>query len=236
MTTATIEPVTNEHDLLEHAEQLREDLGLALGEEADESLAELERKEARDARFEELRGHVLSVTRSPVWEAHDLARDLLNTLEDLRDAKEDDADAADPEWREREALMRMRVVCEAMVRQLHHQVIDQPHVAAQFVATQLKDVGDAELGRLLDATPRMVEKYRAGVSEIRKDPHRIALIGQLVFELKNSRTPRGVLMWFDAPREPLEHKTPLELINQSVPEAFEILPALARGARGQLDV
>jgi hypothetical protein len=252
--TTVLEPPTSEEELLEHAEQLKEDVDEALAdedlfaaviEEAEhaketeqtEEAQRVKRGEMRGGGFNVLRTLIRAVTKSPVWRAHDLARELLVTLEDLQDAIEDDPDATDPDWRQREALMRMRVVVEAMIRQLQHHAIDRPEVAAQFVAEELRDVGDTDIARLLDTTPRMVGKYREqGVKEIRKDPNRITLIGQLVYELGSARTPRGVLLWFDAPREALGGRRPLELIEEDVASAHEALISLARGGRGQLDV
>lgn len=251
MPTAVIEPPTTEEQLREQAEQLREDVDEALGhggqfdaviEGAREFEAAIEaqtgqRVQEREAWFAELQRLIRSVTRSQIWQAHDLARELLITLDDLTAAIEQDPDAEDPEWQQRAALMRMRVVLEAMVRQLEHHAIDRPEVAAQFVAVTLSDVGDTAVGRLLGTTARMVGKYRSdGVQQVRKDPDRVTLVGQLVYELKTARTPRGVQLWFEAAREALGGRTPLQLIDEDVARAGEVLIPLARGGRAQLDI
>lgn len=195
-----------------------------------------ERLAARQQSFDALRQGVLRVARSPVWRAHELARELLLTMEDLRDAIAADRDAPDSEWREREALMRMRVVLQAMIRQLMHETIDRPEQAARFVARELADVELGEVARLLDTTPRMVANYRRGdVGQIRKNPNRITLVGQLVYELRSSMTPRGVLLWFDAPMEQIGARTPRDLLDEDPVRHRAALMGLARGGRGQLD-
>ncbi len=245
MATALLEPPTSVEELQEQAQQLKQDVDEALDEgvntnaaidaAADET-AHADRISDRDAWFAEINRLIRSVTKSPVWHAHDLARELLVTRDDLAEAIVADPDATDPAWAQRAALKRMQVVIEAMIRQLVHHAIDRPDIAAQFVARQLSDVGDADVARLLGTTPRMVSKYRSeGVKEIRKDPDRVSLVGQLVYELQSARTPRGVVLWFDAPRQALAERTPLQLIEENVASARESLIPLARGGRGQLD-
>lgn len=191
----------------------------------------------RRRQFEELRGMILALARSPLWHAHDLARELLLTLEDLRAAIEADPEGADPEWREREAFMRMRVVTQAMVRQLDHGAIDSPAVAAKLVAETLGEIEVGEVARLLGATTKSVDNWRRGrVEQIKRNPSRIALIGALVYELRASMTPRGILLWFDRPREQFDGRTPRELLDADVADAAGKLLPLARGGRGQLDV
>jgi hypothetical protein len=130
----------------------------------------------------------------------------------------------------------MLVVLRAMVRRLMHDAIDRPEQAARFVAEALADVEVSEVANLLDTTPRMVGNYRKGqVGQIRKNPNRITLIGQLVYELKNSMTPRGVLLWFDAPMPALDGRTPRELLDEDPAANRPALIAVARGGRAQVD-
>ncbi len=243
MATDTLEPPRTTEELRERAEQLRHDVDEALDTERFEELLAGAKRATRKTRvldrerwFGELNRLIRSVTKSEAWRAHDLARELLVTRDDLLEAIEADPDATDPEWRERAALMRMKVVVEAMRRQLDHHAIDRPEFAAEFVSSTLADVGDGAVARLLGTTPRMAGKYRTeGVKAVRKNPERVTLVGQLVYELRTGRTPRGVLMWFDAGRESLGGQTPLELIEEDVAKARERLIPLARGGRGQLD-
>jgi hypothetical protein len=237
---ALLEPPTTEEALRERAHAFEHDLDEALALERPELALAAEREQRiaqRQRVFDELRGAVLSLARSPAWRTHDLARQLLLTLEDLRSAIEVDPDALDPQWRAREALMRMRVVVQAMVRQLDHEAIDDPPVAARFVAETLASVEAVAVARLLGATTKSVDNWRRGrVEQIKRNPARIVLIGQLVYELRNSMTPRGVLLWFDRPREQFGGRTARELIDADTADAAGKLLPLARGGRGQLDV
>lgn len=240
MTPALLEPPTTDAGLRDQAHVVWHDIDEALALERPEQALAAERTQRvahRRRVFEDLRAAILRLARSPAWRTHDLALELLLVLEDLRAAIESDEDATDPAWREREALLRMRVVVQAMVRQLDHLAIDNPPVAAKLVAETLADVEAGEVARLLGATTKSVENWRSGrVEQIKRNPSRIALVGQLVYELRSSMTPRGILLWFDAPREQLRGRTPRELIDDDVAAAADRLLPLARGGRGQLDV
>jgi hypothetical protein len=237
MSTALLEPPTDEQELRTRAEMIEREVEEALETSSAEEDVEREQRVADRAKwFSELRKAVILVAKSPAWRAHDLARELLVTLVDLEDAIEADPGASDREWRGREALLRMLVVVRAMRRQLMHDVIDRPEQAAEFVATALSDVEVGAVAELLDTSARQVANYRKGeVGQIRKNPGRITLVGQLVFELIPSMTQRGVLLWFSAPMDQLGGRTPRELIDEDVQRNGRALLALARGGRGQLD-
>jgi hypothetical protein len=235
---AVLEPPTTEENLRERAEELASEVEQRLETPAatDEDSVRDHRVAARQDFFDELRAAVIAVARSPAWRAHDLARELLLLVERLRDEIAEDPDADDPEWRQRETLQRMLVVLNTMVRQLEHDEIDRPERAAQFVVQALGDVEAIGIASLLETSPRMVAKYReGGVGEIRKNPNRLTLIGQLVNELRYSMTPRGVLLWFDAPMEQLDGRTPRELLDDDPVANRPALLALVRGGRAQLD-
>jgi hypothetical protein len=242
MASALLDPPTTDDALRERAQLIERDVDAALAVEL--LLAEVagetehsDRVAERQRLFEDLRDAILGLARSPAWRSHDLSVELLLTLEDLRSAIESDPEGLDPMWRQREALMLMRVVVQAMLRQLDHEAIDDPAVAAKLVADTLDELETQEVARLLGATPKSVDNWRKGrVAQIKRNPNRIVLIGQLVYELRNSMTPRGVLMWFDRPRPQFGERTPRELIDADVGDAAGKLLPLARGGRGQLDV
>lgn len=226
MASALMEPPRTEQELCDRADEL-------VGEVEDR----LEGPGgAAQEFFAEIRARVMAIARSPAWRAHDLARELLVLLEDLRDVIEADPEGHDPQWRLRELLQRMVVVLQAMMRQLAHDAIDRPEAAAQFVATRLADVEVGKVAALLGTSSRMVTNYRNGeVGQLRKDPDRITLVGQLVHELQYSMTPRGVLLWFDAPMEALGGATPRQLLDAGPAVNRTALMAIARGGRAQLD-
>ncbi len=189
----------------------------------------------RERWFERVRSEILTLARDPAWRDHALARELLLTLEDLRAEIALDRDALDEGWKVRYAMKIMHVVVQAMLRQLDHAAIDDPAVAARFVAEELRNVEVREVARLLGATTKSVRNWREGrVEQIKRNPHRITLIGQLVYELRSSWTDHGILMWFDAPREQFNERTPRELIDADVADAGRKLIPLARGGRAQL--
>lgn len=235
---ALLEPPTTEEALRERAEELAHEVEERLEAPAERvEAAEVDdRIAARQRFFDELRTVVRSVAQSPAWRAHDLARQLLLLVEELRDAIEDDPEAEDLEWRQKETLQRLLIVLHTMVRQLEHDAIDRPEQAAHFVAKTLADVEDDSVATLLDTTTRMLRKYRDGdVTQIRKNPNRITLVGQLVNELQYSMTPRGVLLWFDAPMDALGGRTPRQLLDEDPVGNRSTLMSFARSGRAQLD-
>jgi len=191
----------------------------------------------RDRFFERVRDESLALMRNPAWRDHALGVELLLTLEDLRAEIALDPDALDPEWKVRYVMKIMRVVVAAMLRQLDHEAIDEPVTAAKLVVDELRNVAVGEVARLLGATTKSVRNWREGrVEQIKRNPDRIVLIGQLVYELRRSMSGHGILLWFDRSREQFGDRTPREMIDEDVAEAEPLLLSLARGGRAQLDV
>jgi hypothetical protein len=231
--------------LRERVEALEQDLAAALKPYQEPSTRDLRndpvsrkrRITERERWFERVRGEALTLARDPAWSDHALKVELLLTLEDLRAEIGLDRDALDEEWKVRYAMKLMHVVTQAMLRQLDHAAIDDPAVAARFVVDELRNVAVGEVARLLGATTKSVRNWREGrVEQIKRNPDRITLIGQLVYELRNSMMGHGVLFWFDRSREQFGGRTPRELIDADVTDAAKKLLPLARGGRVQLDV
>jgi transcriptional regulator with XRE-family HTH domain len=246
MSVLAAPPTLTTDDLLrEHVEGLERELNAAIEpyqppNQRDLRMDPLSRKRRVRARarwFEHLRSEIFEVARSPAWRDHDLTVELLLTLEDLRRAIDNDPDALDEGWHARMAMQLMRVVVQSMLRQIDHQMIDDPVAAAKLVIDEFRRIEAHEVARLLGVTTKSVSNWRRGrVEQIKRNPARISLIGQLVYELRGGATPRGVLMWFDRSREQLGGRTPRELIDADVAQAAPVLQSLARGGRGQLDV
>ena len=231
--------------LRERIEALEHDLDAALRPYDEPSTRDLRndpvsrkrRVTERERWLVRVRSEILSLARDPAWSDHALKVELLLTLEDVRAEIALDRDALDEGWKVRYAMKLMHVVVQAMLRQLDHAAIDDPAVAAKLVADELRHVEVREVARLLGATTKSVQNWRRGrVEQIKRNPQRITLVGQLVYELRNSMTGHGILFWFDAPREQFGERTPRELIDADVTGAAEKLLPLARGGRGQLDV
>jgi hypothetical protein len=60
------------------------------------------------------------------------------------------------------------------------------------------------------------------------------LVAQLLSYLRSSMSAVGVMLWFEAERDQLSDRTPLELLETDVASAYEQLIDLARGSRAQL--
>jgi hypothetical protein len=119
-------------------------------------------------------------------------------------------------------------------RRLEHDALDVPRTAADYVLAALPGAGAGELGRLLGVSTKTVGAWRAG-RPVTRNADRVVLAAQVLTHLRGSMTPRGVLLWFDAPRAQLDGRTPLQLLDEDGPAAArEPLTALARGLRGQL--
>jgi hypothetical protein len=243
--SALATPPTPGDGLYERVEALAHELDAALKPYDEPSTRDLRndpvsrkrRVSERDRWFQRVRGEILGLARDPAWRDHALKVELLLTLEDLRAEIAADAGALDEGWKVRYAMKIVQDVVRAMLRQLDHAAIDDPAFAARFVAEELRNVEVREVARLLGATTKSVRNWRDGrVEQIKRNPNRITLIGQLVYELRNSMTGHGILFWFDASREQFRNKTPRELIDADVTDAAEKLLPLARGGRAQLDV
>ncbi|HEX7292713.1 MAG TPA: hypothetical protein VF250_16455 [Conexibacter sp.] len=243
--SALAAPLATGDALRQRIEALVHDLDAALAPYNEPSTRDLRndpvsrkrRVNGRDRWFERVRDTIFGLAREPAWRDHALMIELLLTHEDLRAEIALDADALDPEWKVRYAMKIMRVVVAAMLRQLDHEAIDDPVVAAELVVDELRHVEVREVARLLGTTRKSVRRWREGrIEQVKRNPDRIVLIGQLVYELRNSTTGHGILMWFDAPREQFGDRTPRELIDIDAADAARKLRPLARGGRVQLDV
>jgi len=237
--------MTNDAAVREGIETLAHDLFAALKPYDEPSARDLRndpvsrkrRVTDRDRWFERVRSQVLGLARDPAWRDHQLARELLLTLEDLRAEIAADRDALDEGWKVRYAMKIMEDVVRAMLRQLDHEAIDDPVVAARLIVDELRNVAVGEVARLLGVTTKSVCNWRESrVEQIKRNPDRIVLIGRLVYELRSSWTGHGILMWFDRSREQFGDRTPREMMDDDVSEAGPLLLSLARGGRTQLDV
>lgn len=227
-----LDPPSTRDELESRAASVEHGLQAYLQEPAEDQ------RDAHDAELPEIRAGVLALARSEAWDRHDLARELLLCLQDLQDAREADPEGTDPVWRQRAALQRMLVVIQTMVRQIQRDILDlRPAEAARFVAQTLDGVDDDRVADLLGVSRKMLAKHREGqVGDIRKNQDRISLVGQLVYELRQTLTKRGIVLWFDNPRPQLDGRTPRDLMDESIERAHDVLIALARGGRDQVDI
>ena len=161
------------------------------------------------------------------------ARKLFEFLVGLRRAIDADPDARDERGEVELHKLMMLDVLQRIERRLLHDELDDPRVAADFLFRTLERIPAGDLARLLGVSTKTVGAWRAG-RPVTRNGERVVVLAQLVSYLRASLTPLGIVMWFDAPREQLAGRTPVELLGRGVAAAREPLVSLARGARGQL--
>ncbi len=120
-------------------------------------------------------------------------------------------------------------------RRLTQQHLDDPVAALEFIFGLLATVNLSEVAALLGTSPKTAAAWRSG-SPVRQSARRrrIVLVAQLLGYLRDSLTPHGLVMWFEAPREQLGGRSPLELLGDGEAADQERLLDLARGSRAQL--
>jgi hypothetical protein len=161
------------------------------------------------------------------------ARKLFEFLVALRRAVAADADGTDAAGEVELATAMFADVVARIARRLEHDELDDPRRAAHAIFATLRGVGVGDLSRLLGVSTKTVNAWRAGGPVTRK-AGRVVVLAQLLTYLRASLTPVGLVMWFDAPRDQLGGRTPLQLLDGDEAAAREALVGLARGGRGQL--
>ncbi len=161
------------------------------------------------------------------------ARKLFEFLVGLRRAVAPDPGRGDERGDGEQATTMMRDVVRRIGRRLEHGELDDPSAAARSIFATLRGIGVGDLSRLLGVSTKTVNTWKAG-RPVARNAARAVVVAQLLTYLRASMTAVGVVMWFDAPREQLAGRTPLQLLDADQATARETLLALARGARGQL--
>jgi hypothetical protein len=161
------------------------------------------------------------------------ARKLFEFLVGLRRAIDADPDVADAGGEVELHGMMMRDVLARIERRLLHDELDDPRAAVAFVFATLERVPAGDLARLLGVSTKTIGAWRAG-RPVTRNGERAVVLAQLLSYLRPSLTPLGLVMWFDAERDQLDGRTPLQLLDRGVASAHAPLVALARGSRGQL--
>lgn len=164
------------------------------------------------------------------------ARKLLEFMVELRRLIEADPEAHDPSGEMEIATMRMADVVRRIQRRLLRQHLDDPGAAVEFILGVLANVSVTEVARLLGVSTKTIGSWRHG-AQVRPSSgraRRVLLVGQLLSYLRDSMTPHGLVMWFDAERDQLGGRTPLQVMQDDEAAAYGMLTGLARGSRGQL--
>lgn len=160
-------------------------------------------------------------------------RKLLERVVELRRLLDADAEGHDADGEIELATMRMADVARRLHRRFVHEQLDDPRVAIRLILDALAQIPVTELARLLDVSTKTVRAWQRG-KPVRQNAGRAMLIAQLLTYLRSSMTAVGVMMWFDAERDQLSGRTPLQLLDEGSATAYESLIDLARGSRAQL--
>ena len=175
----------------------------------------------------------LSITFPEGVEDYDVRKLLEYTLE-LGRLIEADEEAGDPSGEVELATMRAADVVRRIQRRLLRQHLDDPAAALEFIFGLFANVSVSEVARLLGVSTKTVASWKGGNPVRQTEKRRRAvLLAQVITYLRDSMTPHGIVMWFDAERDQLGGRTPLEVLQRDS-NAAELLISLARGSRGQL--
>jgi hypothetical protein len=147
---------------------------------------------------------------------------------------------ADPEGHDADgqidlAKLRVTDVMRRIQRRLTQQHLDDPAAALEFLFGVLATVNMNEIAVLLGTSPKTAAAWKSG-SPVRQSARRrrIVLVAQLSSYLRDSLTPHGLVMWFEASREQLGGRSPLAVMGDGDAADQERLLDLARGSRAQL--
>jgi hypothetical protein len=160
-------------------------------------------------------------------------RKLLELVVELRVHLDADPSALDSDGAVELATMRTADVARRLHRRLVHDLLDDPQVAVRMVLDGLAQIQVSEISRLLGVSTKTIRAWQQG-NPVRQNSSRVVLVAQLLSYLRGSMSATGVIMWFDAERDQLDGRTPLQLLERDTARAFEPLSELARGARAQL--
>lgn len=204
-----------------------------LAERIERQLDELTRSDGRHGR-EGLRERLLELSRAlPEGPLDHEARWLLDLMLALEDAFASDPDGLDPRGDVQVGSIRLADVVGRVRRRLLESELDEPSAAAAFVVAVLRDLPAAETAGLLGVSTRTLSAWRRG-GAVARSRLRVVVVAHLLAELRGYLTPRGMVMWFDAPRDQLDGRTPRQLLDDGASGACEVLVGLARGGRAQL--
>jgi hypothetical protein len=115
-------------------------------------------------------------------------------------------------------------------RDIQRRGLEDPVLAANFVRSWLPADQVASFTEALDLPLGCLEKMPEGLSD--EHVRRIRLAAQLIFDLRFSHTPQGLVDWFYQSFPEFDDRKPVELIKQ--PECAQRLRTWARSLRTQL--
>lgn len=127
------------------------------------------------------------------------------------------------------ALAGMRTVLSRIRHQVTLTRVEDPRGAVELLDESLAGWSNEEIARVVGTQPRVLSNWRSGTTPRRAALERLQLVAELVVELRTAMTPRGIRMWFDNPVPQLAGRSPVEVLDQSDPQAPVALVGFARG-------
>jgi hypothetical protein len=185
--------------------------------------------------YREVQGAVLtlSATFPDGVDDYDL-RKLLEYTVELGNRIQEDVQGVDPDGEVELAWMKTADVLRRIQRRLFHQNLDDPAAALELIFGVFANVNLSEIAKILGTSAKTAGSWKEG-APIRQSAkrRRVVTVAQIVSYLRDSITPHGLVMWFEAERDQLDGLSPMQILEDD-PNAYARLIDLARGSRGQL--
>lgn len=185
----------------------------------------------------ELRKNITALADNSEWSDDSAARRMLVQMLRVEHAVSRALSRGeDPDLEAHRQLTLLGDLIGTAQRRAKREQLDDPVEAAVFCVQALQGVDDAEIASLLDVDPKTIANWRSQrTRSVRKNRDRVVLCAQLLFDLRNSWTARGAVMWFYSEHPGLDGQTPIELIQEDPLRHADRLRELTRAERGQLD-
>lgn len=120
--------------------------------------------------------------------------------------------------------------------------LSRPDVAVRFITDTLfrrpsrgRPVAPTEVVGLLERRPlpgRLADRIKIAVDD---EPERAAAIAKTIYFMKDGITPRGIVEWFDKPRDLLNGQTPRQLLDANIENYCARALPHVYGMQGQIN-
>jgi DNA-binding transcriptional regulator YiaG len=160
-------------------------------------------------------------------------RKLLELIVELQRLIDADPEGNDTDGAIELATMQAADIARRLRRRLVHEQLDDPQRAAALIFGALEQLPVSDLSKLLGVSTKTVRSWQQG-SPVRQNSDRTILVAQILTYIRSSMTAVGVKLWFEAGREQLDGRSPLQLLEADPAQAAVQLIDLARGSRAQL--
>lgn len=226
MVTATLTPIERLGNADQELQDLKDGFVEAIGQlqrapEIDDSfherlevVADRLRQLRRGLRLEDLDKNQISEFHTALWEINDLI------------AEQGDKYNLDVIDRLLVSIERVRHVIRDALDEHVAGVPDDAGLAVQELKGWLPHTSNETLGRLIGVDRKTLSRW---TKSPRGASRRLQLVARLVAVLRHNWTEEGIVAWFDRPREALNGRKPISLLED--PGAEELLLSEARSGR-----